>query len=156
MIAAPVAGPELRDIHVPVASWWPLAPAWWVLAAVSLAALVVAALYLRRWLRRRGYWHVLRKELDVLATRHARDGDAAGLAAGMSQLLRRTARHMGGAVQLDGKAWRAEIERLQPGALEPALLPVVDGVAYRPQADFDAPAALAACARWLRRATERF
>jgi hypothetical protein len=83
----PQALDALRDIHLPPP------PAWWAMPEIWAAAVLVAiaaAWYAYRMLRHRLLRKALR-ELSILAAAHARDGDAAGLARGLSQLLRRHA-----------------------------------------------------------------
>lgn len=144
----------LRDIHVPTPSWWPLAPGWWMLAALIVVALVVLAISWRHWLRRRRHWRAIRAELTAIAAAHARDGDVAHAADAVSRLVRRGVRAAGGDVHLTGTAWRAEVERITT-PVPAALLPILDGVAYRPQVALDANATIAACGVWLRRAARR-
>jgi len=45
---------ELRDIHLPDAiSWWPLAPGWWLLIIISLAAIAyICAMLLKNYRER--------------------------------------------------------------------------------------------------------
>ncbi|HET6632661.1 MAG TPA: DUF4381 domain-containing protein [Rhodanobacteraceae bacterium] len=152
----PAGGPQLRDIHMPPApGWWPLAPGWWIVLALLLLACAVAGWLLWRWRARRRRWRAIAAELDVLAEQHAREGDAARLASGLSRLLRRVARRLGGDPHLEGRAWQAELERLVPGAMPPHLAGELSLAQYRPSASLDVDAALAACRRWLRAAARR-
>jgi hypothetical protein len=80
----------LRDIHLPQAvSFWPLAPGWWVVLALSLASLVAAGLLWRR--RRRSPRRVALGLLAEVEERFRADGDAKRLAVALSNLLRRVA-----------------------------------------------------------------
>lgn len=155
MIApAPAAnvGPELRDIHLPpTPDWWPLAPGWWLLGLLLLILLGVGIWYARRWRKRRRMWAPVSAELDALAARHAETGNQAELAAGLSQLLRRAVIYCGGEAQRQGDAWQAQLARLAPGSLSPALVRDLDHGVYRKDASLDAGMALMSCRRWLRR-----
>jgi len=88
MKADPLAG--LRDYHLPEAiSWWPPAPGWWLLTALTIG---VAAAWL--WWRRRGRGgaHASRLaslELARLRARWRADADATAFLRGLSQLTRR-------------------------------------------------------------------
>jgi hypothetical protein len=145
------SGPDLRDIHLPPEpSWWPPAPGWWALA-VLLLALVLAGIW---WWRRHRYALRQRRqvlgELDRLAQRHQRDGDAAALAGELHQLLRRVARrHDALAVQQRGDAWRRTLARVPVDAATLERLLALDQQIYRPPAAFDHAAAIAAVRRWL-------
>lgn len=109
---------ELRGYHLPEPiSWWPPAPGWWLLAlliAGLLALLLVWAL--RAWRRRRRLRAAPRAALDELAAMraaHARGGDAATCARGLSRLLRRYAltRYPRRAVAgLSGENWLAFLD----------------------------------------------
>lgn len=150
--APPPGGPELRDIHLPPApSWWPLAPGWWVLGALVLAALVAAAWLWRRHHRLQRERRRLLDELEKLAARHARDGDDVAFAASLHQLLRRVARrHDDAAATQRGESWRMTLARVPvaPPVLDRLL--AVEQAIYRPRAEFDAHATLAAARDWLR------
>lgn len=147
------AGPHLRDIHLPPpASWWPLAPGWWVLAAIALLLLTWLAwrVYRRRLPRRR--WQAASRELDALQAAHAADHDNAAFAAGVSQLLRRAAciRHPA-SVSLRGQAWHAAMRDLS-GRKKPApVLLTLEDAMYRPAATLDVSEVTVAARQWLRR-----
>lgn len=147
-------GPVLRDIHLPPApSWWPLAPGWWMLAALLLLSLVAAFWLRRRHVRLQRGRRLPLDELDKLAARHARDGDDAALAAALHQLLRRAARrHDAAAATQRGDSWRNTLARVTvvPSVLD--RLAVLEQAIYRPRAEFDVPATLAAARDWLRMA----
>ena len=149
--AAP-AGPDLRDIHLPPEpSWWPLAPGWWVLVVLLLAALLLGAWLWRR--HRRVLWRreQVLLELDALAHRHQRDGDQSALANGLHQLLRRVARrHDAMATQQRGEAWRLTLARVPIDAITLDQLLTLEQAIYRPQSTFDHVAAVAAVRQWLR------
>lgn len=151
------AGPVLRDIHLPPPPpWWPPAPGWWALAALALAALGIAIYAgLRRRARRRQIARVL-AEVDALDARHAQDADHARLAAGLHQLLRRSARRLDPAsTQAQGAAWRQALAAVpvDPATLE--TLVNLETAMYRPRGAFDAAAGVAATRRWLALALKR-
>lgn len=155
MLALPASnGPILRDIHLPPApAWWPLAPGWWALAAALLLLLAVAAVGFHRRGRLRKRRRLLLGELEMLATRHARDGDNAALAAALHQLLRRVARHHDeAATRQAGEHWRATLARVPVAAAALDRLMLLEQAMYRPHAALDVPATLAAARDWLRAA----
>jgi hypothetical protein len=159
MIAAPPAssppsGPSLRDIHLPPdPAWWPPAPGWWMLAALALLALVIGAWQWRRFRRARCRRQQILLELDQLALRHRRDGDATALAAGLHQLLRRVARqHDALATQQRGDAWRRTLARMPVDAATLDILLALDQQIYRPHVALDHAVAVAAARQWLRSA----
>lgn len=152
--STPPGGPELRDIHLPPApSWWPLAPGWWMLGALVLVALIVAAWFWQRRYRLQRERRRLLGELEKLAERHVRDGDDVAFAASLHQLLRRVARRYDDAATTQrGESWRRTLARvpIAPRILDRLL--ALEQVIYRPQAEFDAHATLAAAHDWLRAA----
>jgi len=76
---------QLKDIHLPDAiSWWPLAPGWWVVIALTIAALWWAVTWYLRHRRRNAYRQFALKELTVLTAENANEQD-------IILLLRRTA-----------------------------------------------------------------
>lgn len=145
-------GPVLRDIHLPPAAWWPLAPGWWMLLALVVLSAVFGAWWCMRRARRRPRVAALR-EVDALAAAFARDGDAGRLADGASRLLRRVARSIDpAAAARDGEAWRAFLHAHARGAAEREALDGLVDARFRAQPRLDAPALLATLRAWCRSA----
>ncbi|QQP95736.1 DUF4381 domain-containing protein [Lysobacter enzymogenes] len=97
----------LRDVHLPGApSWWPLAPGWWLLLAVSAAlALSLWWWQRRRARRKREAERVFDEALAAAATPVAQ-------VAAISELLRRAGRRRDRAADtLDGQAWLEFLDR---------------------------------------------
>lgn len=142
------SGPVLRDIHLPTAAWWPLAPGWWVLAA-ALALAVTALLW---WWRRRTLQPALAaalRALDALAADHARDGNAVQFAEGASRLLRRVAlRIEPAAASRSGPAWREFLHRhARDAAVREALDRLLDA-RFRAVPVLDVAQQIAALRSW--------
>lgn len=146
------AGPILRDIHLPPAPWWPLAPGWWVLAGVAVALAIVLLLW---WRRRRSARLVdaVLQEVTLLEARFARDSDGAALAAAASRLLRRVAlRVEPEAAGATGVAWQEFVRRRAGDPAVAHTLAVLADAAFVRQPELDAPALLQALRCWCRRA----
>lgn len=78
----------LREIHLPEPiSFWPLAPGWWLLAALILSAGIALAAVLRR--RRNSPTRAALRELDGLEASYRQSCDPVLLAVDLSKLLRR-------------------------------------------------------------------
>lgn len=156
MMLQPAPGPKLRDIHLPPEpAWWPPAPGWWSLAALLLVLSVLAIVW---WRRRRRTLRLRREvlgELERIAQRHQRDGDAAALAGALHQLLRRVARqHDAQAAQQRGEAWRQTLARVPVDAATLQRLLALEQQLYRPPAAFDHAASVAAVRTWLQSAVK--
>ena len=145
-------GPVLRDIHLPPAHWWPLAPGWWLLVAL----LLLAALGVAWWLRRAARAHPVRvamHEIDVLEAAYASDQDVGRLVDGASRLMRRVALRVAPDVAAQaGAGWRAFVHMHAPDASIRQVLDELAGERYRAQQALDAQALLAALRAWCRRA----
>lgn len=146
------AGPVLRDIHLPPEpSWWPPAPGWWMLAVLLLLLLAFALWHVHKRRQRQARLALVLAEVDTWAI-HSAD-DAAALAAGLHQLLRRVARQYDpGAVQKHGEAWRQALAVIPVEKQTLDRLMVLETVMYRPQVSFDQAAVIAATRQWLARA----
>ena len=86
--AATAPAAALRDIHLPdPVSWWPPAPAWWVVVALA----IVAVAWLVRRFRRRRQLRFAQAELARALVQWRGDQDGHRFAASISVLLRRLA-----------------------------------------------------------------
>lgn len=145
---------ELRDIHLPDASlWWPLAPGWWVAAAL----LLVLGLLTPWLIRRLRYKPVKRLSLGELET--IRDGFHSGqvkhdVIKNTAALLRRTLiayRGREGFAASTGNAWTAQLQELVAGEkFSQAQLQLLGRHRYQRDSDCDIDELLQACERWMR------
>lgn len=113
---------QLRDIHLPeTAGWWPLAWGWWLAIAV---ALVLGALLLHGWLKRRRqrrYRYDALQALDQAYAQYRIQEDTASYLQQVSELLRRavlsgTSPAQGATLAaLSGEQWLAFLDRTLPG-----------------------------------------
>lgn len=152
----PTAGPELRDIHLPTVSmWWPLAPGWWVLLALLVAAIVAGVFCLRR----RAAWNrrvdAALGDLRDATARYAEDGDVAAFATAAHQLLRRVARTRDPhSVVLKGVAWHEALAALSPRQDVHRLAAIEDAI-YRPEATLEVLPTARDVEAWVRVALRR-
>ena len=154
----------LRDIHLPPpVSWWPPAPGWWLLAALALAALAFALWRRRRG--RRGRVKVLaRTALDHLEADYRAGGDAARLARGLSELLRRVSLSVyprRTAAGLTGEDWLRFLDqplgapRFSAGPGRGLLTAPYAPAARVEAARVEAEALVALCRDWIRALPDR-
>ena len=152
----PVAGPGLRDIHLPAdPAWWPPAPGWWLLAGLALVALVVVAWAWRRHRRMHGRRQQILDELEHLLRQHRANGGRTALLQAMHQLLRRVARqHDAHATRQRGETWRTTLARVPVDAATLDRLLALDELIYQPEGEYDTTASVAAVGSWLRLAVK--
>ncbi|KTC99835.1 DUF4381 domain-containing protein [Legionella erythra] len=83
---------QLRDIHLPApVGWWPLAPGWYLLAAIALLGfLLLTGVVYRYYTNGRAKRQAL-KLLAVYQQDYLREGDSQAASAKVSELLRRVA-----------------------------------------------------------------
>jgi hypothetical protein len=152
----PTAGPELRDIHVPqVSMWWPLAPGWWVLLALLVAAIVAGVFFLHR----RAAWNrrvdAALGDLRDATARYTVDGNVAAFATTANQLLRRVARTRDPhSVVLKGVAWHDALAIMSPRQDVQRLAAIEDAI-YRPEATLDVLPTARDVEAWVRVALRR-
>ena len=145
----------LRDVHEGIApEWWPPAPGWWLMAALSLVV-IAGLLWLWRNRRRQTPRRVALAELTRLRGDFQRDGDGTAIAVGISTLLRRLAlTHFprSQVAGLVGDAWLQFLDRTGgnnqfsagPGR---ALI----RAPYRPTEAFEIEALLNVAETWIKR-----
>jgi len=81
----------LRDLHLPEAiGWWPLAPGWWFLIALTVAGLGYLLYRLVTIWRRNAARRTALKELARIQNEYQYGVDEISLAIELSELLRRT------------------------------------------------------------------
>lgn len=143
-------GPVLRDIHVPPAPWWPLAPGWWLLLGV--AVLACASIVAWRVLHhRRGPLREALREINLLEAAYAGNHDATQLVEGASRLMRRVARRVEpGMASRPGNAWHAFVHRYARDAEVRGVLDRLSDVRFRWHPAVDAAPSIAALRAWCR------
>jgi hypothetical protein len=143
---------RMRDLHLPPPpALWPPAPGWWLLAVLAAAAAAALVWHLRRSGRRR---RAALAELRRLEARWSKDGDAAGLAAGVSVLLRRVALagHRRDTVAgLAGEDWLAWLDGGRGDAFSAGPGRALLTLPYGGGGGEHAAALLALARQWLRR-----
>lgn len=149
------AGPVLRDIHLPPASWWPPAPGWWLLAALALVAgALVAAWFAYR--RHHGTLRALLREIDGLELAYARDADSTRLADQASRVLRRVARRVEPrAASANGVEWRVFVHKYAHAEATRQALDALLDVRFRVAPVLDVSALCGALRVWCRAALRR-
>jgi hypothetical protein len=156
---------DLADIHLPdPVSLWPLAPGWWGLVALALAALAYAGFrYAGHWRRQQRLKGALR-ELDVAYQRYqsartqSQDGNAAGLAFlhACNEVLKRVALLHHPATQvarLHGEAWLSFLDlHGNTSDFGNGSGRILGDGGYRPAFNGDVEALHTLCTRWVRQA----
>lgn len=153
----PTSLERLHDIVVPPPTpWWPPAPGWlWLLALVSLVALMLALRWFARWQRNR----YRREALAEVARLEALARDAskrANALAGLSALLKRTALTAYGrerVASLTGQAWFDFLDGSGDTRFGDGLGSALESAVYRARADDNAVTTdtlTAEIRRWIR------
>lgn len=154
---------EMADIHLPAEpGFWPLAPGWWVLAALLLALLVYGAwrLHLRLQLHRR-YRSALRELDSCLAAMQASAGPEGPTMAqrlsyvnDVNSVLRRVALlhfEQARVAGLSGQAWVAFIRQHdRAGRLTPELAGALAEGRFAPRCDVDTAALHRMAGDWIK------
>lgn len=144
---------QLRDIHLPdPGGFWPPAPGWWVLLALTLILVAFAAWQLIRKHRRNRWLTQALAEVDALAVESHRDSDWFRR---LNQVLKRGARvrypeHS--AESLSGEAWINFLLETSPKdriASRPTVEEMVAS-SWRPVPTCNADHAIAVARLWLR------
>ncbi|MCD6526176.1 MAG: DUF4381 domain-containing protein [Desulfuromonas sp.] len=147
---------QLRDIHLPEAiGWWPPAPGWWLLLALTLLLVSLIVWQLKRYHRR--HYHRLGLQQLLELEQNAAQRDSRLLLQQLSQLMRHMAiLHFPDAdcAALHGEEWLQFLNRPFNDQ------PFTDGVGrplasgpYQPHTDLDEEslsALIRLCRRWLK------
>ncbi|WP_164742375.1 DUF4381 domain-containing protein [Pseudidiomarina mangrovi] len=145
--AQPLA--ELHDIvAAPAASWWPLAPAWYVLIVLAMVALVTSAIALNRYYQHR---RVRRAALRALR-QPASNFNAITLVLKQACLGYFDANHV---ASLSGAAWFGFLLQQLPRRTQPqqrALLQQLQQSAYQPTSNVSCEQYQQLARYWLRHA----
>ena len=81
----------LRDLHLPdMIGWWPLAPGWWVVAALVIFGFSMLLRYSYRQWRHNAPRRLALRRLAVISTEFDQGSSAAILGKELSELTRRT------------------------------------------------------------------
>ena len=154
----------LRDIHLPDSvSWWPLAPGWWIILALSLTIIAVTFVSMRRY-RQRTYRRLGLQQLTTIEFNMAANQSPQQVIQQLSQLLRHMAvlhygQHCAG---LEGKQWLAFLDQpfVKKGAAsehpnqpfsEGAGQCLAAGPYQKVSADIDTTALFNLCRLWIKR-----
>jgi len=144
---------ELKDIHLPTSvDWWPLAPGWWVLAALILVVLALLILKRSRNRKHRQLTQAAIGSLDQLA--QDKTLDKAEWLKALSSLLRQIVINFHGreaGAGLVGKDWLAYLDR-QGGGQEfsQGVGQVIASQPYQQSSDYDREALLKLVRQWVK------
>ena len=85
---------QLKSNHLPdPVSWWPPAPGWWMLAALTLAALALIIWLIVKYIRKTRYRRVANKQAKSLYSRYKQHNDSRRFVHDCNCLLKKTALH---------------------------------------------------------------
>ncbi|WP_020209742.1 DUF4381 domain-containing protein [Gilvimarinus chinensis] len=140
---------QLNDIHTPDAiGWWPLAPLWWVIIALTITLLVVIVMVLIRKYQAQQYRRDALAELNNLP----RDDDNQTFALKLNTLLKRTAITAygeGTCATLHGEHWLAFLQKSAPKLNVDTAQPLADA-AYKANPQFDQNTLRHYATQWLK------
>ena len=146
---------NLKDIRTPEpVSWWPLAPGWWMLAAISAVILFALARFLLQ--RRRRIKVLAKRELDELWRDYLISKDKQSFLQDVSILLRRTAICVDSrdkVAALTGEAW---LQYLDSGMSAPEFSDgsgrvLINGPYRKAELDFEPQSLYLLVNRWVNR-----
>ncbi|MFM8332415.1 MAG: DUF4381 domain-containing protein [Candidatus Methylumidiphilus sp.] len=141
---------DLRDIHLPApVGWWPPAPGWWLLL-IGVPLIIVALVWLWRWLRRPTPKKLALQELDKIAA--SRVGQREKVQQ-IAILLRRTAMSVyrrEAVASLIGMEWLAFLDApLGGNHFREGAGRLLIEAPYRREVAADLDALLDLCRRWV-------
>jgi hypothetical protein len=145
----------LRDIHLPApVSWWPPAPGWWIVVALSVV-LCAGAVWLYRWrsARRNSPLVIARDELEHVRAEWSGHRDVQRLARDVSVWLRRvciTLYPRRDVASLTGDSWWRFLDEVAGTRVfgDDAGRTLAEAP-YKASADIDSDGLLRLCETWL-------
>ena len=145
----------LRDIHLPDAiGWWPPAPGWWILLAITILLGFWLWRHYRTWLRRRTIKRSVEDELQAIDAAFQQHQDTHLLVKDLSILLRRVAMSVASRQEVAGQIgeqWLQQLDELASSRLfDTETGRQLITAPYQPEARVDSQALLNICRQWLR------
>jgi len=143
----------LRDIHLPGAvSWWPPAPGWWVLLALVVLLIAIAAYLVRRY-QRQAIYREAHASLETIRTQWERTGNQSQLLDALSILLRRLGISLYPRAEIAGLTGIAWLDWLDHALETPGFRNgagrVLATARWSGAPDVDADALLDLCRQWI-------
>lgn len=145
---------ELKDIHLPASvDWWPLAPGWWVLAALILMVLALVVLKRSRSRKHRQLTQAAIISLNQLA--QDKSLDKTEWLKALSSLLRQIVINFHGreaGAGLVGEDWLAYLDQRGGGqGFSQGVGQVIASQPYQRASDYDREALLRLVHQWIKR-----
>lgn len=151
----------LRDIHLPEAiGWWPPAPGWWILLAVTILLGYWLLRHYRAWQKRRIIRRSVEAELQAIDNEFQQHRNTHQLVQDLSILLRRVAMSLASRQKVAGQVGEQWLQQLDELA-NTRLFDTETGrqlitAPYQPEARVDSQALLKICRLWLRQINRRW
>jgi hypothetical protein len=144
---------QLRDIHLPEpVSWWPPAPGWWVVALITLVAVIAPMYFLRRRFLKNRYRKVALNKLSLLDSHNK--GNALVVLEEISAILRRVAMQTYGrrsVAPLAGDSWLEFLDTTgKTSKFSNGAARVLGSELYRPTVEADIEQILLIAAKWIK------
>ena len=151
----------LRDIHLPEAiGWWPPAPGWWIVLAVTILLGFWLLPHYRAWQKRRIIRRSVEAELQAIDTAFQQHRNKHQLVQDLSILLRRVAMSLASRQEIAGQVGEQWLQQLDELA-NTRLFNTETGrqlitAPYQPEARVDSQALLKICRLWLSQINRRW
>jgi hypothetical protein len=127
---------QLRDIHLPAEiSWWPLAPGWWLVAALFLGLLVMAGLVIWRYRQAGRYRREAGTLLAEAYEQWSDDQKSDQYLFRASRLIRQIAVHVCGRQSVSsvtGDMWMNQLAGMSTRPVPESLRYALTHLAYQP------------------------
>ncbi len=149
---------NLRDIHLPdEVGLWPLAPAWWIIAFIVVAAILCATVFYMRHRTRNRYRRAAKNQLDASFKQWQENQIASNYLENANAILRRCVLHAQGSESLVGKTghqWAYTLNRMASSELSSGAIKALGELCYQPQpelnTDLNIPALHQEISTWIK------